>query len=139
MRISENYKKLISDEIDYVAVKMQESVSAEEKLYYFSGLHGIIYRVFNIEYDTDLVFLHFILHQVYTAFQQRLTAITKGGDSIIPITENHFDKLVKITKDLVKRIKKDEDISSILKELVVLAYTTTGNGYYLVQKGLIRI
>lgn len=139
MNIDDKTRNVIVSEIDYVAKKMQSSTSAEEKVYYFSALHGVVNRVFNLEYDADLVYAHFVLLNTFTAFQQRLFALTKGGDSVIPLTEEQFDKLEKTTKELGKKIKRKEEIDSVLKEFVILAYTTTGNGYYLLDKGIIKI
>jgi hypothetical protein len=139
MNISEESRNMIVKEIDYIASKMQKAATPEEKLYYFSATYGLINRVVNFEYDDELIFLHFVLQQAYMALQQRLVALTKGGDSIIPLTEKHFDKLLKTTKELGKKIKQGEEITGTLKEFVILAYTTTGNGYYLLGKGIIKI
>jgi len=139
MNITEQSKNLIVSEIEYVANKIQKSASAEEKVYYFSGIHGIIYRMFNLEFDADLLHIHFVLYQTHTAFLQRLTAITKGGETIIPLTEKHFERLLKLTKELGKKIKQKEEVGDTLRDFVILTYTTTGNGYYLLDKGIIKI
>ena len=53
MGISEDPRKLIAKEIDYVVNKMNGTQDAAEKLYYFSGIHSAIQRVFNFESNTS--------------------------------------------------------------------------------------
>jgi hypothetical protein len=138
MKISDNYRKIIVKEIDYV-LKMMDETGAAEKLYYFTGIHNVISRIFNLEYDTDLIYMHFILQQTYGAFQSRLQSIQKGGDKVVPLTAEHFEKLTLAIKELRTRIKKKEDIDPTLRKFVLLAFSTTGNGWYLLQKGLLKI
>ena len=137
MKLNNENIKLISDELIFVVKKMDES-EVPLKLYYFSAVSGIFHRILNINYDPDLVFAHFVLRSTFDTFQQRLNAL-KQGDATVPLSEEQFIKLTKLTKELAKTIKKGENIEKILKEFVVLAYSTTGNGYYLMQKGHLKI
>lgn len=139
MNINDNFRKILVKEINYVVKKMNESSDAREKLYYFSAVYGVVLRIFNLEYDSDLVYAHFILNETHKAFMERLQTILKGGEKVVPLLEEHFMKLAAFTKELGKRIEKDEDISDTLKKFAILSFTTTGNGYYLQQKGLLKI
>jgi hypothetical protein len=139
MNINDNFRDIIVKEINYAVNKMDTSSSGEEKLYYFSAVYSVIQRIFNLEYDSDLVYAHSILHETYNAFLQRLQAIRKGGETLILLSEEHFKNLTAITKELAKKIEEKKDINTTLKKLAILSYTTTGNGYYLVQKGLLKI
>ncbi len=138
MNISDNYKDIIVKETNYAVSMMNESSNIEEKLYYFSAVSAMIQRIFNLEYDSDLIYAHFILQEIYNAFLQRLGAI-KAGQTLIPLSDEQFEKLISLTKELTKKIEEKKDIDTTLKKLVILSYTTTGNGYYLVQKGLLKI
>jgi len=134
MKISDAARKLLVEEIKYIVGQMNKRPTADEKIYFFSGVHGAFQRVFNAEYDPDLVFLHFILNATHQAFIGRLQAI-KNGEMVIDLDEDCFKKLLEITKDLGRNIEKDEDISDTAKRFSILAYTTTGNGNYLRLKG----
>lgn len=138
MNISDKFRKIIREEIDYVVTKMDKSETPDEKVYYFSGIGGMIQRIFNLEYDEELVYAHMILKETHNAFISRLQAI-KAGQKEIPIYNVHFEKLIILAKELADKIEKKEDISDVLKKLSCLSYTTTGNGYYLLQKGLLKI
>lgn len=138
MNISDNSRDIIVEEINYVVNHMEQSSTGEEKLFYFSGVYSVIQRIFNLEYDSDLVYAHFILNGTYLSFFQRLQAI-KQGEMLIPLDEEHFGKLTAITEELAKKIKEKKNIDSTLKKLAILSYATLGNGYYLFQKGLLKI
>jgi hypothetical protein len=138
MNVSDKFRKIILEEIDYVVTKMNESETPDDKIYYFSAIDGMIQRIFNLEYDEELVYAHIILKETHNAFISRLQAI-KAGQKEIPIYNVQFEKLIILAKELADKIEKKEDISNVLKELLCLSYTTTGNGYYLFQKGLLKI
>ena len=139
MNISDNFREIIIKEIKYVVDKMNKSPNPEEKLYFFSGVYAIIQRVLNFEYDSDLIYTHFILRETYTALNGRLQAIKKGAETLIPLDEEHFKKLSLITGELAKKIEAKGDINSTLKRFTILSYSTTGNGRYLKEKGLLKI
>lgn len=138
MNISDNSRDIIVEEINYVVNQMEQSSTGEEKLFYFSGVYSVIQRIFNLEYDSDLVYAHFILSAAYQSFLQRTQAI-KQGQMLIPFDKEHFGKLTAITEELAKKIKEKKNIDSTLKKLAILSYATLGNGYYLFQKGLLKI
>jgi hypothetical protein len=138
MKISDAARKLLVKEIKYVVGEMNKKPSTEEKIYFFSGVHSAIQRLFNMEYDPDLIFLHFILSAAHQAFVGRLQAI-KSGEMLIGLDDDCIKKLTETTKELGRNIEKDEDISDIAKKFTILAYTTTGNGNYLRLKGVLNL
>ena len=139
MNIPNQAKDLIIEEIKIAVNMMRESQEASEKLFYFSAISGILQRVYNIEYDEDLVFAHFIISSTHQGFLQRLSAIRQGGDRTIILSDEQLDKLTVLAEELSEKIKKNEDIIDALKKFVVLLYSTQGNGYYLMKKGVLKI
>lgn len=139
MNIKENGREIITNEIDYALKRMEKTENPEEKLYFFSATYAMIQRVFNIQYDPELIYAHFILSETYKALQGRIKLIEQGRDRLIPLTEEHFTTLCNLTKELVQKMKDEKDIDKILKKFVLLTYSTSGNGYYLHEKGLLKI
>ena len=117
---------------------MKENTDPFKKLYFFSGIHGLINRIFNIEYDPELVWIHHVLVSVYSGFIQRLDAMAKG-DPVIILDDSYFDKLMMLCLELKENISKNENVNDTLKKFSILVYATTGNGYYLKSKGLLKI
>jgi hypothetical protein len=138
MKTKKSYAKIIADEIDYVLSMMDKAKEVDKKLYFFSAIPGTIQRVFNLEYNSDLVYLQVILQNTYTALAQRLHAV-KSGDMVVPLTDMQLKQLIALVVELSEKIRKDEPLDDTLKKFAILAYSTTGNGYYLMQKGLLEL
>lgn len=138
MKISTKMKNEIIKEIDLVVDAMKKSEDPLKKLYFFSGIHGVINRVFNIEYDPELVWMHHVLSAVHTGFLQRMNAM-RQGDLVIVLDELYFEKLIALSINLKDKISENCNVDDTLKEFIILLYATTGNGYYLKQKGLLKM
>lgn len=140
MKISPENKKKIIYEIDFILKSMRESKEDKNPIkyvYYFSGINAVLYRVFNFEYDPDLVFAHIILKITHDTFRQKIA----DGDPIIDLSDEHLEKLYSLSETF-REVIINNDISflyKILRDYVVLFYSIGGNGYYLAQKGDLKI
>jgi hypothetical protein len=139
MKIKESYRTLIVDEMEFANKKMNESQDGLEKIYYFSAIFGVLHRIFNTEFNSELLYIHFILRATHEAFQNRLNAIIKGGDTSVKLSDAHFDKLSALSKELCSKLKKKQEVNETLKKFINLTYSTTGNGHYLVEKGWLKM
>lgn len=138
MDISKEHREIIVNEFLLTVKFMRGCESAEEKMFYFSSIYGVISRIFNLEYDPQLIFAHFVLNNAYGNIKSRIDAI-KRGDQLVMFPGEYFDKLTGYVERLASQIEKDEDISSTLSKITVLTFLTTGNGYYLFKKGMLKI
>jgi hypothetical protein len=139
MKIDENYKARIVNEIKLVVKKMREEQDLRRKTYYFSAVHAEIVRVFNLSYDPELVFIHNVLQDTYQNLRARTDALILGRDVVIPVPEALFLELCNTLEELADKITKNEDLYNTLQKISVLGYTVTGNGYYLYEKGILKI
>jgi len=135
MKLNKENKQKILNEIRFVIEQMEQQENPESKLYYFSGIYGVLPRIFNFDFNEDLVFLHFVLSSIYNNIKQRI----RNPDPIIKIPEELFDKLVDTTKKLHDDIQNDNNLYDVLKKFTLLGYVMIGNGYYLYKKGLLKI
>jgi hypothetical protein len=138
MATGKKMKDIIVNEIKYAIKKMEEASSIEEKLYYFSAVQGIFHRVFNIEFRPELLFAHFIFNETLKAFQQKL-ATMKMGDTVFVITEEQVGRLSDLTGEFLAQFETGNNADGILKKMVCLLYSVTGNGNYLMGKGILKI
>ena len=138
MNVTDKNENLIVEEIKFVLKKMDEDPALDQKLYYFSGIQAIFQRIFNIEYHPDLVHVFSILQGTYNAFMQRKAAIDRG-DRTVPLMNEQMIALYNYTGELLLKIEQDEVLDEVLKKFLILSYSTTGNGYYLFQKGLLKL
>ena len=139
MTISAGYKALILKEFDHVLEKLAAEIRPDEKIYYFSALHGTVNRILNFECSADLVYLHHILNSTYTAFHGRIQALTQGMETAVKLDNVMLGRLLEATKELSDVIRVDGDPSGVYRKLINLSYATTGNGYYLYEKGALKI
>jgi len=138
MALTGKYRDILINEIEYVLSKMGESDSLEEKLYYFTAVHGTINRILNLNFDEDLVFVYTILNETHNYISQRLAENRKGNVAIC-LTPEHISSLENLLREFKDKLIKKGDIDNTMKKFVLLSYSTTGNGYYLLQKGLLKI
>jgi len=135
VKLSTQIKKTLIKEIEFAIEKMQASKDPNSIMFYFSAVYGVLHRIFNIEYDSDLVFAHFVVNGTYQQIALRLQAT----DKTTQIPENLFERLIETTKDFLQALKDNKNLYEVLKNYTLLGYVTIGNGYYLYQKGLLKI
>ena len=138
MKITPDFRKGIVDEFRSVAKRIREEEDPARKLFFFSATYGIISRVFNFSFDPQLVFIHMVLNECYNTISASVS-VQRGEERPIRVPEELFDKLANATDELADKIENDEDTCETLQKIANIAFSTTGNGYYLYEKGLLSI
>lgn len=134
MRIKKINKEKMIREIEFSIDKMKEASENREKLFYFSGIYGVISRIFNDDFSEDLILYHLVLNTTYTALKGRID----NPDKVIKLPENIFEHLISTTEYFCDSLKNDTDPYPALKQFAVISFSVTGNGYFLYQKGLLK-
>jgi hypothetical protein len=138
MKISKDNRKRIEDEFDFVIKKMVGSKSPDLMMYYFSGIHTNLNRIANLSYSDDLIFVFFILEKVHRDVTTQLSAYRQGNPAIT-FNEKFGKKFIEATIELKEAFFDAQKRIDALKKLVIVSYTTTGNGRFLTEKGVIDI
>jgi len=94
MKLSPENKKILLKEYDFAIRKMKECQRPDEKLFYFSRTYDVVSTVFNIKFEPQLAFLHFVLLNAFKSIMGRITS----GDPVIKLPEGYFDKLISLTE-----------------------------------------
>lgn len=139
MNLSKDMQKVFTDEIHFVLRRMKDSDDAAKKLYFFSAVFGAAFRIMNIEFDPELAFIHHVLNNAYGTINARLASLAQGAERGITVPENLFGKLEEALEEMVARVERGEETYPVLQTIANLAYSTTGNGYYLYLKGLLPV
>lgn len=139
MRLSVTMKKEFVDEIRFVIENMQRTSDPAEKLYFFSGIYGAAMRICNIEFDPELVFIHNVTQTAYNTINGRLIALSQGLEKGPRIPDSLFSKLEQTLDEMLDTVEEGEETHSVLQRIANLAFSTTGNGYYLYLKGMLSI
>ena len=135
---NKEHKALIIKELEFILGRMDQARNPDEKIYFFSAVQALFNRILNLEYTENLLMAFYATNDAYLSFQQRLSA-NKQGDIAAILTEDQLTKLSEVTKEFLKQVVDDGDIDSVLRKYFVLGYSATGNGYYLMQKGILPI
>lgn len=139
MQLSDELRKVIGDELRYVAKKIKEETDLSRKNYFFSASFGVMHRIANLEFDPSLMLLHMVLHSTHAGIESRLASITSGQERVIQVPPKLFDSLSEALGELADKIQNNEDLIHSLQKIATIAYVTTGNGYYLYEKGILKI
>lgn len=137
MKMSKLFRDALIQELDFVLAKMKDSPTLENKLYFFSAIPAEVQRILNLEFSLELVYVHNILQNTYQAFMQRHSA-ARAGDPI-RILDEQIAALEAYTAELQERIEMGIGLDDLMKKFVYLTFSTTGNGHYLLQKGLLKV
>ncbi len=86
-----------------------------------------------------MIYAHFILRATHDAFLSRLKAIEQLRESTVLLNDKQFEKLTFLSKELAINIGKTKEMDETLKKFVMLSFSTTGNGYYLMQRGFYKL
>lgn len=135
MNLSEEHKKIILDDFNFIIKQMNESKDIEEIIYFLSGAHGVISRVLNLKFDPHLVFIHFILSTTYQTILGRSNR-GLGVPQVIQVNLDFIIKMARLLDELKQCIEKNESTYEVLEKISLLTYTLTGNGYFLQKKGI---
>lgn len=139
MRIQKNLRERLVHEIRFVVEKIRTEGDIRPKIYYFSGIYGEMLRILNINFDPQLLFAHNVINNSYQTMRVRADTIVLGGDTTINFPDGFFEQLCSLLEDLAFCIERDQDLYRILQDISCLSYITTGNGYYLFQKEILKV
>lgn len=135
MKISSDYKNILSDELKFCREKINDEIEIRRKVYFYSSAYGMAKRILNLEYDPQLQFIDFVLNTSFNAISNRMNGNMAGDDTIL-LTNDFFNELTSCLELLEGRIRDDKDTYDVLEKIINLTFTIDGNGYYLVQKGV---
>ncbi len=138
MHLSPSNQEALVKEIRTVADYMGKANTPQEKMYFFSAVFGIANRIMNLEFDPELGFLHHVTHAACNTINTNLVLVAQG-QSVATFPPPVFDKLREALNDLATCIADGKQTYAQLERISNLAYSTSGNGYYLFLKGSLKI
>ncbi|MFC1946762.1 hypothetical protein ACFLXY_02445 [Chloroflexota bacterium] len=139
MNLSLEMKKALVDEIKFVLKNMRSTNVASQKWYFFSAVHAVAQRIVNLEYDPELIFINQVFQLTYNMVNARLNAMSTGQEGVVGVPDNLFQKVEGEIEKLISLLEENQVSYPVLERLINIAYCTTGNGYYLYIKGMLKI
>ena len=143
MQLPDSVRNNLAQEFRTAADMMKEAPDLPSQLYFFSATFGAVNRAFNVAWTNDLTILHLVLQGVHGTISNRSNQLMAGQQRPIQLPEEVPGRLTEVADKLAAIITADTIdeavLFGILAELATLAYSTTGNGYYLYLKGDLKL
>jgi hypothetical protein len=132
LKIPENLKSRLLNELDFVVHKLREEPDTARKLYFLSAAHGAIDRAVHFHLENELLITHYILNVCYSALLDRFNRL-KAGEKIIPLPDDWSEQIAQYLSQLSDMISKDQKVYPALEKIIRLTYSATGPGYYTIS------
>ena len=143
MQLPKALKDRLAREFRFAATKMAETPNVQRKLYFYSAFFGEATRVLNQSWDSELSLLHLVVQSSHRLINSRVMAYATGADRVIDIPEGLPQALDEVADRLAGVFEQPEvdsnQLTNVMKRIAELAYVTTGNGYYLYERGTLKI
>lgn len=140
MNLTRGMREQLVKEIRFAIEGMRKSTKLTDKIYYFSAVYGVLDRVYNFEFDSELIFIYQVVRQVFDTINAKLSVSTQREGALgTTLPNNLFDKLCISLDELAEKIEKDQNTHLVLQNISNIGYSTTGNGSYLYLKGVLKI
>lgn len=139
--LPDEFRDRLVSEFRLAVAKMAEAEAPQQYIFYYSIFFGELVRVLNWHWDETLALIWSNVQHAHQAITSRVNA-TAQGDIVVALSKEFFDAVTQTSTALVDYIEKNGDeaeLCHILGRLAELTYATTGNGYYLLQKGVIKL
>lgn len=134
-KTQENYfRKELVKELRRVEKKIAKESHPEKKLYYYSAAYGITSRTYRYCFSRDVLLADLVLNASYGMMMDRLNRM-KQGDPNVMIEDLHFEKLCEGLRMLADRFEKQENLQDALELISTTAFSTTGPGNYIRERG----
>ena len=72
---------------------MRDSKEPLDKLFYYSGVYGLLSRIYNEEYNPLLVYIHMLLQVSHGTIDTKVREILRGIEPVIKIPDHYFEIL----------------------------------------------
>ncbi len=139
MKLSTSMKELMIKEMEFASKSMKASSNVAEKMFYFSAVYGAVGRVLNFEYEPELSFIHQTVQLAYNQVNTRVLSVMAKQDLAVGLPEGLFERLEEGVDQLIALVKKGAHSYPALEYISHVAFSTTGNGYYLYLRGALEL
>ncbi len=135
-------RQRLANEFQFAATKIAEAGDIGMKTYYFSVFHGETARQLNVHWDADLALLWSVAQHLTNAVGAR-SAQAAGAFPLGGYPDGFLEAIDEISVEVAGAFDGVEvdvpRLHAALERTAALAFSTTGNGAYLVQKGTIKL
>jgi hypothetical protein len=129
MKLPQQLKDNLSNELDFVIKKMTEEPNLTKKLYFFSAVNGALERASRFYFDRELLVAHAIMSMSYNMINDRISHL-RIGDDTVPFTETLMTQLIAGISELKQAVDDEKPLYPAVETVMEVTYMTTGPGFY---------
>jgi len=139
MKLPNELRLELEKELRYTSDKIIGEEGISRKVFFYGAAVAATHRIIEMCYEPELVLLDMVLEVSCSIINERVEDIIQEKNTAIELIDGFFDKLAQAVGDLAECIKSGKSTYKIMETIVMLAHTTTGTGYYLYTKGLVKV
>ena len=132
------FRKELVQELRRIAKMMKEEKDVEKKIYYFSAAYGITSRHYRYAFSSEVLLADLVLNTAYQTLNERLRLI-KSGNTTVEMSEHVFEKLQEGLLKLADAFDSKKPVQAALEYILTLAFSISGPGNYLKEKGFFAV
>jgi hypothetical protein len=132
------FEKEIIKELRLVEAMMKKEENIERKNYLFSAAFGIMSRSYRYEFSRDVLLSELVLNQSYTLIADWIIRL-KSNDQAVKFDPVIFERIEEGLKLLADCFEDEKSILEPIELILTTAYSTSGSGNYLREKGMIEL
>jgi len=129
MKLPQQLKKNVLNELEFVIKKMKEEPDIAKKIYFYSAVSGALERASRYCFNEELLIANTIMNMSYGIINDRVNHV-KMGDTIVPFPEILLKQLIESVSELKQAIEEDKAVYPALEKAMGIAFVTTGPGFY---------
>jgi len=132
------FRKELIQELRRIVKMMKGEKNIEKKIYYFSAAYGITSRHYRYAFSSEVLLADLVLNTAYQSLNERLKMI-KSGNTTVDVDEQVFEKIQEGLLKLADAFESKKPVQIALEYILTLAFSISGPGNYLKEKGMLEI
>lgn len=132
------FRKELVEELRRVENLVRQESTIEKKIYYFSAAYGITNRTYRYSFSKEVLVADLLLTGAYNMMTERLN-LARGGNKTVPLNPLALEIICDGLRDLADRFESKENILGALETIIAAAFSFTGPGNYLQEKGDLKL
>jgi len=134
----EFFKNELVAELKRVENLIRTSPIPEKKIYYFSGSYGITGRTFRYSFSKDVLVVDILLQAAYNMLLEQSNRM-KTGEQTVAYDPAVMEQICDGLNDLATSLETGKSVLGPLETIITAAFSQTGVGNYLREKGDLKL
>ena len=135
--------KRLAVEFRLAAQNVASANDIDGKVYHFSVFYGETGRLLNMHWDADLALLFEVVQTACQQIAGRPKLPPSAGFTLDGVPDGYLQAMDEVSNELAAAFEGNEidtpRFYAALARIAELTYFTTGNGAYLLQKGMVKL